>query len=53
MYNILLFYHLIRSKRQILSSLTDEVNLYKETIIAKDHVVVELTNKVTTLILLR
>lgn len=38
--------YIFRSKKEECVKLKEEINLYKETISAKDHVVMELTNKV-------
>lgn len=35
-----------RAKKQEVQALGEQVHLYTEAVIAKDHVVVELTNKV-------
>ncbi len=38
---------LCRAKRREVEALGEQVDLFKEAVVAKDHVVVELTNKVT------
>ena len=43
---ITLSWYCLRLKKEAIVALNEEVNLYKETLSVKDHVVMELTNKV-------
>ena len=50
--NVCLLFHLLscfRAKNQEVLTLAEQVDLYTEAVRAKDHVVMELTNKVTSL----